>query len=85
MRLKPCRLEPPKHLSPSVICRAGARPATSLRSHLFTACFLRNGAQVMSRYKFGLAFENTREPDYITEKVFEVIEAGTFARLHQNR
>jgi hypothetical protein len=39
----------------------------------------------MSRYKFGLAFENTREPDYITEKVFEVIEAGTFARLHQNR
>ena len=25
--------------------------------------------QVMSRYKFGLAIENTREPDYMTEKV----------------
>ena len=32
--------------------------------------------QVMSRYKFGLAIENTRDPDYITEKVFEVLEAG---------
>jgi hypothetical protein len=32
--------------------------------------------QVISRYKFGLAIENTRDPDYITEKVFEVLEAG---------
>ncbi len=24
----------------------------------------------MSRYKFGLAIENTRDPDYITEKLF---------------
>jgi len=30
----------------------------------------------MSRYKFGLAIENTRDPDYITEKLFEVMEAG---------
>eukprot|EP00802_Teleaulax_amphioxeia_P007080 Tamp_07086.p1 GENE.Tamp_07086~~Tamp_07086.p1 ORF type:complete len:364 (+),score=62.18 Tamp_07086:1083-2174(+) len=32
--------------------------------------------QVVSRYKFGLAIENTRDPDYITEKVYEVLEAG---------
>ena len=28
---------------------------------------------VMSVYKFGLAFENTRDVDYITEKIFEVL------------
>lgn len=28
--------------------------------------------QVMSRYKFGLAFENTRDPDYMTEKVAQL-------------
>ena len=31
---------------------------------------------VMSRYKFGLAIENTRDPDYITEKLFEVVCCG---------
>eukprot|EP00293_Proteomonas_sulcata_P017466 CAMPEP_0184289712 /NCGR_PEP_ID=MMETSP1049-20130417/2092_1 /TAXON_ID=77928 /ORGANISM="Proteomonas sulcata, Strain CCMP704" /LENGTH=138 /DNA_ID=CAMNT_0026596599 /DNA_START=204 /DNA_END=620 /DNA_ORIENTATION=- len=31
---------------------------------------------VMAKYKFGLAIENIPEPDYITEKLFEVIEAG---------
>jgi hypothetical protein len=26
--------------------------------------------------QFGLAIENTRDPDYITEKLFEVLESG---------
>jgi len=28
---------------------------------------------VVSLYKFGLAFENTIETDYVTEKIFEVM------------
>jgi hypothetical protein len=28
---------------------------------------------VISLYKFGLAFENTIETDYVTEKIFEVL------------
>jgi len=31
---------------------------------------------VTSHYTFGLAVENTREPDYITEKLYEVLAAG---------
>eukprot|EP00961_Rhodomonas_salina_P050720 680994-Rhodomonas_salina.2 len=32
--------------------------------------------KVLSLYKFALAIENTREHDYVTEKVFDVLEAG---------
>lgn len=32
---------------------------------------------ITSLYKFGLAFENTRDQDYVTEKLFEVLQAGS--------
>lgn len=31
---------------------------------------------VMSKYKFGMAMENSRGPDYVTEKLFQVLAAG---------
>mmetsp|Transcript_45560 Transcript_45560/g.143098 ORF Transcript_45560/g.143098 Transcript_45560/m.143098 type:complete len:530 (-) Transcript_45560:21-1610(-) len=31
---------------------------------------------VISRYKFALAVENTRDVDYVTEKMYEVLQAG---------
>ncbi len=34
---------------------------------------------VTSMYKFGLAFENTRETDYITEKLFQVLMVSVIA------
>ena len=37
---------------------------------------------VMSRYKFGLAIENTRDPDYITEKLFEVKCCAVLSLFH---
>ena len=30
----------------------------------------------MRRYKFYLAFENTNEPGYVTEKVYDALDAG---------
>lgn len=40
--------------------------------------------QVMSRYKFGLAFENTRDPDYMTEKVAQLWLASCIAPVSSN-
>jgi hypothetical protein len=37
----------------------------------------RTKRQVISRYRFCIAFENTREPDYVTEKLFQPLLVGT--------
>lgn len=36
-----------------------------------------NKAETIRKYKFTLAFENSCEPDYITEKYFQALEAGS--------
>eukprot|EP00968_Pinguiococcus_pyrenoidosus_P004141 scaffold273_cov242-Pinguiococcus_pyrenoidosus.AAC.19 len=36
----------------------------------------RQKVALMEEYKFGLAFENSNWPDYVTEKLFQVFEAG---------
>lgn len=36
-----------------------------------------NKAETIRKYKFTLAFENSCEPDYVTEKYFQAIEAGS--------
>ena len=35
-----------------------------------------NKRKVISKYLFYLAFENTIEPGYVTEKVFDAVFAG---------
>lgn len=35
--------------------------------------------QTLKRYKFSLAFENSNEDDYVTEKYFQSLVAGKFA------
>jgi len=37
----------------------------------------RTKLDTIARYKFCLAFENAIEPDYVTEKFFDALEAGT--------
>lgn len=68
---RPCRLWP-RHCA----CACGSRVVMA-----DSKCGLGQAAQgeqsvvkiqVMSRYKFGLAFENTRDPDYMTEKVAQL-------------
>jgi len=34
-------------------------------------------SNIITRYKFHLAFENTIEPEYVTEKIFDALNAGT--------
>ena len=34
--------------------------------------------EALKRYKFSLAFENTNEEDYVTEKFFQSLVAGMF-------
>jgi hypothetical protein len=38
---------------------------------------LRNKTEVQQHYLFHLAFENQKEPDYITEKLWSTLESGT--------
>jgi hypothetical protein len=37
----------------------------------------RSKLAAIGRYKFGFAFENSKEPDYVTEKIYDCFKAGT--------
>jgi hypothetical protein len=50
-----------------VTLQRGSTPAETLRLK----------QRGISRYLFHLAFENTVEPGYVTEKVFDALKAGT--------
>lgn len=40
-----------------------------------------NKVETLKRYKFSLAFENSNEEDYVTEKFFQSLVAGVLFRL----
>lgn len=59
------------------------RPGRCLNTHPWPACADETGRiakcgkhAVLRRYPFYLAFENSDEPDYVSEKVFHALEAG---------
>ncbi|RVW61210.1 putative fucosyltransferase-like protein [Vitis vinifera] len=45
----------------------------------FSIYFAVDKVQALKRYKFSLAFENSNEEDYVTEKFFQSLVAGTKA------
>lgn len=40
-----------------------------------------NKVEALKRYKFSLAFENSNEEDYVTEKFFQSLVAGKWCSL----
>jgi len=55
-----------EHIPEGIVLRTGKTAADSLQLK----------QQALSRYLFHLAFENTIEPGYVTEKVFDALIAG---------
>lgn len=45
--------------------------------HFFYRIYAVDKVQALKRYKFSLAFENSNEEDYVTEKYFQSLVAGT--------
>lgn len=73
-----------KKLPPELVAAEQRRDRDAIVER-FGGWFTAQGGQaavkraVVSLYRFGLAFENTVEPDYITEKLFEVMRVSRLA------
>uniref|UniRef100_A0A6N2K8M2 Fucosyltransferase n=1 Tax=Salix viminalis TaxID=40686 RepID=A0A6N2K8M2_SALVM len=53
---------------------------SQLRIFFYYCCnlyFAVDKVETLKRYKFSLAFENSNEEDYVTEKFFQSLVAGT--------